>query len=53
MGKGGLCIGLTQLYNLHVLVVVKSGSLYLLEPSGACLGLYMDCFTVTFTFNRL
>jgi hypothetical protein len=35
-GKGGRCIRLTTLppYHLRVLIVMKSGSLNLLEPSG-------------------
>jgi hypothetical protein len=32
-GKGGRCVGL-QACHLHVPTVFKSGSLYLLEPSG-------------------
>jgi len=31
-GKGGRCVGLTT-YHLHVPIVLKSGSLKLLEPS--------------------
>jgi hypothetical protein len=31
---------------LHVPTVLKSGSLYLLEPSGASPGLWWDCFTL-------
>ena len=40
-GKGSQCIGLTT-YHLHVPIVLKSGSLNLLEPSGpvkACNGI--------------
>jgi len=33
-GKGGRCVGLSTL-PLHVLIVLKSGSLNLLEPSGS------------------
>jgi hypothetical protein len=39
-GKGDRCVGLTT-YNLHVPIVLKYGSLKLLEPSGlvqACNG---------------
>jgi hypothetical protein len=32
-GKGGTCVGLTT-YHLHVQIVLKSGSLNLLEPTG-------------------
>jgi hypothetical protein len=32
-GKSGRCLGLTNLH-LHVPIVLKSGSLSLLEPSG-------------------
>jgi hypothetical protein len=32
-GKGGRCVGLTT-YHLHVTIVLKSGSLNLLQPSG-------------------
>jgi len=32
-GKGGQCAGL-QSYHIHVLTVLKSGNLNLLEPSG-------------------
>jgi len=40
-GNGGRCTGL-QPYHLHVPIVLKSGSLNLLEPSGpvqACYGI--------------
>ena len=40
-GKGGWCLG-SQPYNLHVPIVLKSGSLSVLEPSGlvkACTGI--------------
>ena len=40
-GKGGQCVGLTTL-RLHVPIVLKSGSLSLVEPSGplqACNGI--------------
>jgi hypothetical protein len=36
-GKGGRCLWP---------IVLKSGSLNLLEPSGSVIDLYMDCFTV-------
>ena len=41
-GKGGQCLGLTILPPFHVPIVLKSGSLNLLEPSGpvqACNGI--------------
>ena len=34
-----------QPYHLHVPIVLKSGSLKLLEPSGPVQALYRDCFT--------
>ena len=37
-GTGGRCLGLTT-YHLYVLIVLKSGSLNLLEPSGPVQGL--------------
>jgi hypothetical protein len=37
-GKGGRCVGLTTLPH-HVPIVLKSGSLNLLEPSGPVMGL--------------
>ena len=40
--------------DIYVSIVLKSGSLNLLEHSGpvqACPGLYMDCFIFTFTFT--
>jgi len=42
-GKGGQCVGLTA-YHLHVPIVLKSGSLNILEPSGpvqTCNGIAM------------
>jgi hypothetical protein len=47
-GKFGWCIGLKPYY-LHVLIVLKSGSLNLLEPSGplqACNGIALIASTV-------
>jgi len=49
-GKGSRCVGLTTLH-LHVPIVLKSGSLNLLEPSGpvqACNGIALP-FTFAFT----
>ena len=43
-GEGGRCVGLKP-YHLHVSIVLKSGSLSLLELSLASPGLNMDCFT--------
>ena len=37
-----------QPYHLHVPIVLKSGNLNLLEPSGPVQALYMDCFIFTF-----
>jgi hypothetical protein len=33
-GKGGQCVGLKTLHHLHVPIVLKSGSLNLVKPSG-------------------
>jgi hypothetical protein len=44
-GKGGRCVGLATYY-LHVPIVLKSGSLGLLEPKGpvqACNGIALKC----------
>jgi hypothetical protein len=38
--------------NLHVPIVLKSGSPNLLEPSGPVQGLCRDCPSFTFTFRR-
>jgi len=37
-----------QPYQLHVLIVFKSGNLNLLEPSRPVTGLDRDCFTICF-----
>jgi hypothetical protein len=37
-GKGGQCVGLKP-YHLHVQILLKSGTLNLLEPSGPALPL--------------
>ena len=39
-----------QIYHLHMPIVLKSGSLNLLEPSGPGTGLYEDCSTFSFTY---
>jgi hypothetical protein len=38
VGKGGRCVGL-KTFHFHVPIVLKSGSLNLLEPSGPVQGL--------------
>jgi hypothetical protein len=48
-GKGGRCVGLAdgQPCNIHVPIVLKSGSLNLLEPSGsakACNGIALPYY---------
>ena len=45
--KGGRCLRLTTLYNLPVSIVLKSGSLKFLEPSGpvqACNGIALPFY---------
>jgi len=53
-GKGGRCVGLTTLH-LHVPIVLKYGSLSLLEPSGpvqACNGIALPfCIMMHGTMN--
>jgi hypothetical protein len=41
--KGGWCVGLKP-YHIHVPIVLKSGILELLEPSGPESVLYRDLF---------
>jgi len=48
--KGGRCIELTTL-RLHVPIVLKSGSLNLLESYGLVVGLCRDCFTLSYTYE--
>jgi hypothetical protein len=51
--KGGQCVGLTTLH-LHVPIVLKSGSLNLLEPSGpvkACNGIALPCKYVSISYQ--
>jgi len=45
--KGSPCVGLTTLH-LHVPIVLKSGSLNLLEPSGTVIGQCRVCFIATY-----
>ena len=49
-GKGGQCVRLTRPYRLRVPIVLKSGSLSLLEPSGpvqACNGIALPLLCLT------
>jgi hypothetical protein len=47
-GESSRCIGLTT-YQLHVLTLMKYGSLNLMELPEPVIGLYRDSFTFTFT----
>jgi len=49
-GRGVKAAGASDLqpYHIHLQIVLKSRSLKILEPSRACPGLYMNCFTFTY-----
>jgi len=63
-GKGGRCVGLSTLPPIHVPIVLKSGSLNLLEPLGpvhACNGIALpftmlirpwDFVTIIFAYSE-